>query len=149
MESVSVASTGAPLSVNLWLDTSGNGQFFSFDGTGKMTGLNGDTYGLGGLAPLNGSSDIGMMTAPYGSYTLAQLDSGAFSGVDSNTLAALWVGISSDPSTNSLHTDISTITVNTNQPAAVPEPSSLVSGLIGLMGMGGFAGFKRLKFARR
>ncbi len=115
LKSVSVVGTGKPASINLWLDTGGDGNFFAFDGSGRMTGLNGDSYGTGG-ASLDANTSIYMMAGngAGGSYTLAQLQAGVVAGISRNTRAALWIGI-----TNPGSTDISSIVVGTAAESAL------------------------------
>ncbi len=117
LKTVSVSSTGSPVSINLWLDTGGDGNFFAFNSNAQMTGLNGDTYGTGaGGASLDANTSI-VITAGNGaghSYTLAQLQAGVVPGITSNTGASLWIGI-----TNPGSADISGIVVGTAAESAL------------------------------
>jgi hypothetical protein len=115
LKSVSVVSTGSPVSINLWLDTGGDGSFFAFDANGMMTGLNGDSYGGHGGASLDATSSIQMFggNGAGHTYTLAQLQSGTVPGIDRNTRAALWIGI-----TNNNTADISSIAVGIDEEGA-------------------------------
>jgi hypothetical protein len=107
LKSVTVSGTVNPATINLWLDTGGDGKFFAFDGNGMMTGLNNDTYGSGGVS-LDTSTPISIMAGngAGGTYTLAQLQAGAVAGINVNTRAALWIGI-----TNTATADISGVSV--------------------------------------
>ena len=137
---VSVASTGTPLSVNLWLDTGGDGKFFSFasgdfSAPNALTGLNGDSYATGpGLVT---DSSVFYMQAGDGagnSYTLLQLQEGMVSGIDSNTATALWIGFNGAPGPASAEiTDIQ----------VAPEPPSLSQ-----LAFCGFAALITLNFKR-
>jgi hypothetical protein len=113
LQSVSVISTGSPVTINLWFDTSGDGKFFAFDGNGIMTGLNGDSYGSSGAASLDANTSVEMFAGGGAghTYTLAQLQAGAVSGITSNTDVALWIGIT-NPST----ADISSVAVSAAGP---------------------------------
>jgi hypothetical protein len=124
LQSVSVVNTGSPVSINLWLDTGGDGNFFAFDGNGMMTVLNGDSYGSSGAASLDANTSIEMFAGNGAghTYTLAQLQAGTVPGIDSNTGAALWIGI-----TNPNSADISSITV---QGPLTITTSSLPSGTV-------------------
>lgn len=114
VQSISSVSTGDPLSVNLWLDTGNDGQFFAFDPNGELISLNNDSYcghELG--SEVNDSTSFYMFggNGAGGTYTLAQLKEGAVSGINSNTKVAIWVGL-----TNDFSADINSISV-------VPEPA--------------------------
>lgn len=128
LQSVSVAS-GSPVSINLWFDTGGDGKFFVFGAAPNdyLTDLNGDSYGSSSGNLLNATSSLNMLGGDGAGqwYTLAQLQAGADTGIDSNTLIALWIGI-----TNTSTADISEVTVD-----RLPEPTSLLligAGLTGL-----------------
>jgi hypothetical protein len=112
LQSVSVSGTGSPVTINLWLDTGGDGNFFAFDGNGMMTGLNGDSYGSG-AASLDAGTSIEMFAGNGAghTYTLAQLQAGAVSGITVNTGIALWIGI-----TNPGTADISSVAVSAAGP---------------------------------
>lgn len=86
-----------PYAANLWLDVSGDNHFFSFDSSGVLQGLNGDTYGT----VANVSSGLLQIsdTSTYAGYTLAQLKAGSMAGVNAGTRVAIWIGISSSAET--------------------------------------------------
>ena len=73
-----------------------------------MTGLNSDSYGSHSGASLDASSSIYMMSGNGAgqTYTLAQLQAGVVPGINGNTPAALWIGI-----TNNGSADISSVAV--------------------------------------
>jgi hypothetical protein len=132
-------SSSAPISLSIWLDTGGNGStggpngaFLQFN-NGVWTGsYNGDTtMGTGVLAnnTLTSGTSLNMytylgQTGQSGTYTLAQLQSGAVSGIDANTLVAIWIGISTSSGTK-------TATISNVELDPVPEPS-----LPALLGIG-------------
>jgi hypothetical protein len=113
LQSVSVVSTGSPVIINLWLDTNGDGNFFAFDGNGMMTVLNGDSYGSSGAASLDANTSIEMFAGNGAghTYTLAQLQAGAVSGINTDTPVALWIGV-----TNPATADISSVQVSAAGP---------------------------------
>ena len=110
IESVSVAGTGGPLSINLWLDTSGDGQFFTFDTSGQLTGLNGDSYSSSSGTHFDANSSVYMQggNGAGNTYTLAQLQAGVVPGIDGNTPVAIWIGITNS---GGAPADISRVTV--------------------------------------
>jgi hypothetical protein len=118
LASVTTTSTGNPLSINLWLDTGGDGNFFTFNPDGSLVGINGDSYGGTGSGAVNAGSVFYMFggNGAGGSYTLAQLQSGVVPGIGATTLTSLWVGI-----TNTHTASISEIDVN-----FIPEPGTFV-----------------------
>ena len=132
LQSVLVNTVGqTPLNLNLWLDTGGDGQFFSFRGT-QLTGLNGDSYGGAGpqTAAYDSTSSFYMLggNGAGDTFTLAQLQGGAVSGIGANTPTALWIGANAP-----ISADISSVQVST-----VPIPAAvwlLGSGLVGLIGI--------------
>lgn len=121
-----VAPPGTHISVNLWLDTGGDGQFFAFDSNGKLTGLAGDSYYGADTQSVTSSTVFSSFAGPCsGTFTLADLQSGtACPGIiDGNTPLALWVGITPGETA-----DISGVTVTTANPlpagcgCPVPRP---------------------------
>ncbi|MFZ0034671.1 MAG: right-handed parallel beta-helix repeat-containing protein [Sedimentisphaerales bacterium] len=112
LQSVSVSATGDPLAVNLWLDTGGDGSFFTFDTGGLLTSLNGDSYGGHNGLTLDDSSLVYMLggNGAGNTETLAQLKAGAISGIGSNTPVSLWIGIT-NAGGSTLSSDISSVTI--------------------------------------
>jgi hypothetical protein len=78
LQGVTVDSIQSPVNVNLYLDTGGDGQFFSFS-SGLMTSLNGDSYASdsGGVLPVTESSDFYMQAGDGAGW---YLHAGAASG---------------------------------------------------------------------
>jgi hypothetical protein len=112
LQRVKALSTGSTLSCNLWLDTSGNGQFFAFNGD-VLTGLGGDSYaGTTMSGPMTDSSSFYMLggNGAGGTYTLHQLKNGAVAGISGSTKVALWIGFTNQPDHAA---DIQSITVDT------------------------------------
>jgi hypothetical protein len=111
--------------VNLWLDKSGNGQFFAFNGD-EYTGLGGDASLVSWLAgDINVNSLFyGYHGVPNNYYTLAQLQAGVVPGIDGNTPLSLWIGIGG--ANGVAH--VTEVDVQT------PEPSAL--SLLALGGLG-------------
>ena len=99
VQGVTVDSTGSPVSMNLWLDTGGDGTFFAFDGNGLLTSLAGDSYGGHDGPTFNGGSPFYMFggNGAGNSYTLAELQAGVVPGITGNTVVALWIGITGPP----------------------------------------------------
>ncbi len=120
--SITVDSTGSPLSVNLWLDTGGDDKFFTFNGN-KLTGLNGDSYGgttLGSGITLN-SVFSPFETSGRVAGTLADLQSKY--GDES---VAIWIGLTNGVSAAN-YANISEVYVGTTSAeASVPEPATIV-----------------------
>jgi hypothetical protein len=138
LEGVSVDSTGSPLAVNLWLDTGGDGKFFSFGGLSgtAFSGLNGDTYAGGGPPSINKATSFYMLggNGAGSTYTLGDLQSGLLSGVDGATPTALWLGVVHGGGVQDDSAYVSSITVTTSGSADAPEPSSLALMSAGLIG---------------
>ena len=118
-------------SVNLWLDSNPDNQFFAFSGE-RFTGLEGDSYS-GATVPgnIDGSTGFYMLggNGSGGTYTLADLQSGMVSGIGANTKVALWIGITNGSPYN--YANITQVDV-----ATVPAPGAiLLAGLgTGLVG---------------
>jgi hypothetical protein len=143
LQSVSITSTGSPVSMNLWLDSGGDGSFFAFDSTGLLTGLNGDSYCGHDGNTHDVSSPFYMLggNGAGGTYTLSQLQAGAVSGIGATTPVALWIGITNSGGAT-LSADIGTVTVSTASDPTVPAVpampwhlSGLVAVLLGLLGI--------------
>jgi hypothetical protein len=137
LNSVNVTSTGTPLSLNLWVDTGGDGQFFSFSGD-KFTGLNGDSYVGTSTANIDGSTTFYSLggSLPSGD-SLSQLQ--ALYGSDRT---ALWIGLTSPGAA-----DISAVSVNGVDVAPAPLPAASWAG-IALLGLAGAWQFGRRRLAR-
>jgi hypothetical protein len=119
-----VTDNPSAMNINLWVDTGGDGQFFAFDGTGMLTGLNGDSYGsFGQTTSLSASSVPAFFTAPASAHSTSLAD---LQNSYPNAPVAIWAGI-----TNAgISADISSITVD-----ATPEPASFLligAGLISI-----------------
>jgi hypothetical protein len=111
--SISINGSGT-YSINVWFDmnttddTAGNGPFFSWSGN-VMTGVHGDTYGLGPTITNNGTitpSDSVFLMLNGNTYTIAQLQSGAVGGIDNNTLVGFWFGVINHPTTTQFEIDL-------------------------------------------
>jgi hypothetical protein len=136
LESLTFESTGDPIALSLFLDTSGNGQFLSFS-EGVYTGEGGDSTFIKtdltghvldsttslAIWSLNGTRQP---SNPFSYYTLSQLQSGTINGINSSTRVAIWLGINSDSSCVSRCATLSNIQLTT-----VAEPSVLL-----LLGIG-------------
>jgi hypothetical protein len=142
LQSVSIASTGSPLAMNLWLDSGGDGQFFAFDATGLLTGLNGDSYGGHNGNTHDTTSPFYMLggNGAGNTYTLSQLQSGAVSGISAATPVALWIGITNSGG-SSLEADVASVTVTTTTTTVAPVPAmpwaatALAAALMGFLGI--------------
>jgi hypothetical protein len=121
LQSVIVATTDpSAISINVWMDTGGDGQFFVFDSNGLLISLNGDTYTSTSTTSLDAASSLYVQggNGAGGTYSLQQLEDGVVSGINGSTPTAIWVGITN------IHTaDISSIDVNLN---TTPEPGSVL-----------------------
>jgi len=130
LSSVSVVSTGNPVSLNLWLDTGGDGRFFSYDASGKLTSLNGDSYGGASSANINDTTVFSMFAGDGAgnSYSLAALKAGVVAGINADTPVALWIGLTNPNSANIYNVSIFTV-----DPVPLPPTILLLgSGLVGL-----------------
>ncbi len=92
-----VNGTGNQYSLNLWLDTSSDNDYFAWDSNGVFTGLNSDTYALGpasstGTDAISGSSQFYLMSDSQ-NHTFSDLKNGSVSGISSSTKVAVWVGV--------------------------------------------------------
>jgi hypothetical protein len=152
LQSVTVstlAGSNATPMVNLWLDTGGDDQFFSFTGE-QFSSLNGDAY-FGATTPgdISTTSTFGFLGGPgsYAQYTLAQLQSGDRAGIDANTKVALWIGVTGGDYYTSNFAVIDQVEVGVAPAAgqAVPLPASAWSGLTLLAGLAAAAGVKRAR----
>jgi hypothetical protein len=110
LTNVSFVST-IPLNMNLWLDTSADGKFFTYNGSGQMTALNGDGYAASSTAgtSFGPASTFYIMSGPGAgtTHTMAELQAGVVAGINANTPVALWIGMTN----GSGPADISSITV--------------------------------------
>jgi hypothetical protein len=134
LQGVSITSTGSPVSMNLWLDSGGDGRFFAFDSNGLLTGLNGDSYGGHAGNTQDVSSPFYMLggNGAGSTYTLSQLQAGAVSSIGATTPVALWIGITNGGG-SALSADIGTVTVSTVAAQPVPAVPWPLSGLAGVL----------------
>ncbi len=131
------------LSVNLWLDTSGDGKFFAFSGD-ELTSLNGDTYVAQSNPANNGQLNVNGTTSFYdmgvdgagGTYTLAQLQAGDVVGISASTPVAIWIGQNG--------TDAYTATFGSVDVSTTPEPISMIFFGTGLVAVGGYVSRRRM-----
>lgn len=111
---ITTTSGSDPISVNIWFDNNGNGEFFTWTGT-VYGGLGGDSYILGpqstnNLLSLNTGSTFTSLNPGSGNYTLAQLIGGAAPGITITTRIAIWVGI--NVNSGSSMATIQSLTIN-------------------------------------
>jgi len=97
---ISTSAGSDPISVNIWFDVDGNGEFFVWNGN-VLSGLGSDAYILGpssvqNVLSVNANTNFTSLNPGGGSYTLAQLKSGAAPGITNTTKIALWVGIATN-----------------------------------------------------
>jgi hypothetical protein len=141
LQSLSFSSTGAPISLTLWLDTGGDNQFLQFSNGQFTQNYNGDSsLGISSLTnnTLDGSTALdlyrynGENKKGQGySFTLADLQADnivGFENINANTAVAIWIGITGDASTGTRSVQLSNVQLTTY---SVPEPS-----LISLFGIG-------------
>lgn len=93
-----IQGTGDAFGDNLWFDLDNDGSFFVWSGN-TFSGVGGDTYAAGpgssgGTVSVGQSTTFSPLNGSYtcGSDTLAQLQAGACSIINKDTLVALWVG---------------------------------------------------------
>ncbi len=106
-----VNGTGDQYSLNIWLDTGSNNDFFAWT-SNVFTGLDGDTYALGpasssGVDAITGSTQFYLMSDSQ-NHTLSALRSGSVSGISSSTKVAVWVGVNT--TSGSISSTINSIT---------------------------------------
>ncbi len=107
-----VNGSGSPFGLNLWFDVNNDNEFFAWNSNGVMTGLNGDTYGLGptsqsGTDVVTGSS-LFYLISDGKNHSFSDLKNGVVSGINANTRVAVWVGVNTNSgSTSATITSIS------------------------------------------
>ncbi len=111
---ITTTSGSSPISVNIWFDEDGNGEFFTWTGT-VYGGVGKDAYILGpqstsNVLNINTGSTFTSLNPGGGSYTLAQLISGTAPGITITTRIAIWVGVS--VSSGSSTATIQSLTIN-------------------------------------
>lgn len=97
LSNFTLTGSGDTYSTNLWLDTGGNSEFFAWNSSGVLTGLDGDTYALGpgsssGSLVVSGSTQFYLMSDGQ-NHTLSSLKNGDVSGISSSTKVAIWIGV--------------------------------------------------------
>jgi hypothetical protein len=128
IQNITVASSGAPVKIKLWIDSGGDGKLFTFNDQPApddySTGLNGDTYGGTNDDHVDENSLFYMFggAGTGNQYTLGQLQSGAVAGINGDMATALWIGITNTS------TDPSAVIANISQVdvTATPEPAGLL-----------------------
>jgi len=112
-----------PVSVNIWFDADNNGEYFVWSG-GVLTSLGNDVYSLGPSSTQNALSvdaNSNFYLIPGGgTYTLAQLKSGAVAGITSNTQIAIWVGFATGG--GSLSATITSLQISGAQNSGFTQP---------------------------
>lgn len=131
LESVSVNSDNpGAMNINLWIDTGGDGKFFSYDSNGLWLGLNSDSYGsYEGASVLNPASTPSFYIGPAAAHDSTVAD---LKAAYPNAPVAIWAGI-----TNTHSADISSIDVKTSGVTPVPEIGSvaLLAIMLAIMGL--------------
>jgi hypothetical protein len=121
--SIPITGSGS-YTINIYLDANtagdsgGNGPFFSWSGN-TYTGEGGDIYGLGPTFTNSGTittSDSFYLIPSGTTYTIAQLQSGAVAGIDSNTIVGFWFGVTNHPTAAQFEID----GINGVSPASMP-----------------------------
>jgi hypothetical protein len=112
-------------SLNLWFDVNNDNEFFAWNSSGVLSGLNGDTYGLGPSSSSSGKLAITNASQFYvlsdgQNHSLANLKSGAVTGISSSTKVAIWLGVS----TNSGSVSATITGIHTPAREAVYRPSN-------------------------
>jgi len=120
---IATSAGSDPVSVNIWFDVDNNGEFFVWNG-GVLTSLGNDVYSLGpssaqNVLTVNANSNFYLIPGG-GTYTLAQLQSGAVAGITSSTQIAIWVGI--DTGGGSLNATITSIQSSALQNSSFTQP---------------------------
>ena len=92
-----VNGTGDNFGLNLWFDKSNDDEYFAWDSSNILTGLNDDTYGLGptsarGMTTVNGSSQFYLMSDGQ-NHSLSDFKNGNVSSINSSTKVAIWIGV--------------------------------------------------------
>jgi len=120
---VTTSAGSGPVSVNIWFDVDNNGEFFVWNGS-VLTSLGNDVYSLGpssaqNVLTVDANSNFYLIPGG-GTYTLAQLKSGAVAGITGNTKIAIWVGI--DTGGGSLSATITSLQISASQNSGFTQP---------------------------
>ncbi|MGI0092219.1 MAG: hypothetical protein ACREBS_10975 [Nitrososphaerales archaeon] len=156
ISAITISSTN-PVGVNLWFDSNGDGEFLSWTGNCN-TGIGPDAKGLGnGLNSITTSTSFFVEETNQTNcgnnydFTLAQLQGGACSNINSNTEVALWMGIGSFSSGHPASGSTTVKSINGISP--IPQSSGVPEFPLGLLALAGI-GFPilvllRARFASR